>query len=124
MTGTGESSPISLKGVRISGSSVAVGNGATAGNVTSGGAAGWESALAELRRQLAELRKSGEIPAETADESLERAGALEEELGRERPRKTVVFDLMANLAKALEGVAGIGNAVALVTDAVRAVFSG
>jgi hypothetical protein len=102
---------------------VAIGHEARAGNVAGGGTHDWEFALAELRRQLADMKESGDLPVEVVDENMERANALEEELGREAPRRSVALDLVANLARAVEGVTRLGDAITLVTGAVRAVFS-
>lgn len=123
MTGTDEPGAISLHGVSISTSSVAIGHEARAGNVAGGGTADWELALAEFRRQLGDLRESGELPAAVVDENLERADALREELGRETPRRSVALDLVANLTRAVEQVAQLGDVITLVSGAVRAAFS-
>lgn len=124
MTTSGEATPISLRGVSIEHSSVAVGQGAVAGDVSGDGADQWRSALVEFRRMLLELRESGDLPTETADEGLERVETFAEELGEEKPRRTVVLDLVTTLGRAVEGVPRVADTFTHVTNTIRSVFPG
>jgi hypothetical protein len=118
------SGPISLSGVTISGSSVAVGRGARSGAVSPGQPPDWESALLELCRLVEELRESGDISVEVADRSLERADVLRAELGKEEPGRAAIGALLTSLVGSVEGVARLGEAAVHLGSVVRSAFLG
>jgi hypothetical protein len=119
-----ERNSLSLQGNTILNSPIAVGHGARSGNIGKAETAAWQTALAELRRQLTESREAGDLDPTTAAENLDRTDALEEELAQDPPRRTMVLDLLANLTRGVEGLACLGDAVARVNSAIQAVLPG
>lgn len=117
--------PISVSGMTVSDGAVALGDGARADNqVAPLPDPAWVAVLADLRRELEQLREEGGIDPVLADDGLQQSEALGEELRQPQPRRAVAVGLASALAASLDGVARLVGPAGRLVAAVRAAVGG
>lgn len=122
-TGGNEGS-YSISGVTAHNSPIAMGSKARASNTVHGNQVVALPELDVVRRQLEELRRSGDSPLSEGelDDAESDLGRLEQELKQPEPRAEQVTRLLDRLTSLLSRAAGIGGSVAELARAVHAVL--
>jgi uncharacterized protein (UPF0147 family) len=117
---------ISLDGVTVTNSAVAVGQHARAENAVT--AAAEEGTLAAVRAQLADLlTRLDEIAEDPSGPDVGEARAqavqLDAELARAEPKAELVTARLTMLSALLAGVAAVGEQVSRLVSGIHAIFS-